>query len=73
MKAMFLVRIMIIIYLFGLCIMIAHAISELFFSEQEIKSRIKIFFKKILFAPFYPLSLLSKQGREVFINKIKNF
>lgn len=72
MKAMFFVRLIIIGYLLGLGIIIFHALSEFFFGEKPWKTKAKIVLKKLFFAPFYPLSLLSKQGRVSFINKIKN-
>lgn len=72
MKAMFFVRIIIILYLTGLGLIVFHTISEAAFSKESIKIRVKTFLKKIVFAPFYPLSLLSKQGRVSFLKKIKN-
>lgn len=70
---MLLVRIIFIAYFTGLGLLIAHAISEFAFNKEiKLVSRINIFIRKIVFAPFYPLSLLSKQGRASFIEKVKN-
>lgn len=70
---MFFVKIFLILYIGVISLMVCHAISEFAFSpDKSLKEKFKTFLTKIAFAPFYPLSLLSKQGRIAFINKIKN-
>lgn len=69
---MFLVRIFYYLYFTGLAIIILHCLSELCYSELPKKERFLTFFKRLRFAPFYPLSIFSEKGRKKLGNFINN-
>lgn len=68
---MIIVRLFIFLYMGGVSFIVLHSLSELVFGTLPIKERFKSSLKKMIFAPLYPLSLLSRNGRKKFINKLK--
>jgi hypothetical protein len=70
---MLLIRLIYLIYLGGLGFMLAASFSRFYFSEEKIKVRLIALVKDVIFAPLFPFSLFSKEGRKKlfsFINKL---
>jgi hypothetical protein len=70
---MLLIRLIYLAYLGGLGFILLASFSRFYFSQEKIKSRLIALFKDVIFAPLFPFSLFSKEGRKrffSFINKL---